>query len=174
MKNLLIKFFSKTFFYLKNVAQIYKYNQYRIQYSINKSFIFNGEGILFYGDGEISIDENSYLGRFGTIQSSGASKVIIGKNCKIGPFFSIWTNSSEVDCDYNFENLIIPKIGDIVIGNAVWIGANVVITPGVKIGENSIIGANSVVTKDVQNGAIVGGVPAKFIRFKNIPEFIND
>jgi acetyltransferase-like isoleucine patch superfamily enzyme len=52
----------------------------------------------------------------------------------------------------------------IVIGKNVWIGANVTITPGVKVGDNAILAAGAVVTKDVLAGSLVGGVPAKVIR----------
>ena len=58
--------------------------------------------------------------------------------------------------------------GDIVIGNGVWIGANVFINPGIRIDNNVVIGANSVVTKDIKENSIVGGVPAKLIRIKNV------
>lgn len=60
------------------------------------------------------------------------------------------------------------KIGDIIIGDGVWIGANVFINPGVIIRDNSVIGANSVVTKNVEANSIVGGVPARLIRMKKI------
>ncbi|MHA7608237.1 acyltransferase [Elizabethkingia meningoseptica] len=168
MKKILLKIIGRSFLYLRNISELYKHNLYKSTYDIHPTFIFNGEGIYLYGNGIISIGENSYIGRYSTLESSGESKIIIGKNCKIGPFFSIWTHSSNVDCDYNFSEKIKPKIGDIIIGDAVWIGANVVITPGVRIGANSIIGANSVVTKDVPEYGIVGGVPAKFIRYKKI------
>ncbi|MFT4684241.1 MAG: acetyltransferase-like isoleucine patch superfamily enzyme [Flavobacteriaceae bacterium] len=52
----------------------------------------------------------------------------------------------------------------VVIGNDVWIGTNVTVLDGVKIGNGAIIGANSIVTKDVKPFTIVGGVPAKFIK----------
>lgn len=57
-----------------------------------------------------------------------------------------------------------PKIID--IGNDVWIGINVTIISGVKIGDGAIIASHSVVTKDVPPYAIYGGVPAKFIRYR--------
>ena len=53
-----------------------------------------------------------------------------------------------------------------VIGNDVWIGESVVIIDGLKIGTGSIIAAGAVVTKDVEPYSIVGGVPAKLIRFR--------
>lgn len=52
----------------------------------------------------------------------------------------------------------------IVIGNDVWLGANVTVLPGVTIGDGAIIAAGSVVTKDVPDRTVVGGVPAKMIK----------
>ena len=59
-----------------------------------------------------------------------------------------------------------------VIGNDVWIGANVSILPGVYIGDGAVIAAGAVVTKDVEPYAIVGGVPAKVIRYRFSPKEI--
>ena len=56
------------------------------------------------------------------------------------------------------------KKGDIVIGNDVWIGYEAVILSGVTVGDGAIIGARAVVTKDVPPYAIVGGIPARYIR----------
>lgn len=52
----------------------------------------------------------------------------------------------------------------IVIGNKVWLGANVAVLPGVTLGDNAIVAAGAVVTKDVAANTVVGGVPARFIR----------
>lgn len=52
----------------------------------------------------------------------------------------------------------------VVIGNNVWIGAEVKIMPGVHVGDNAVLAGGSVVTKDIPAGAIVGGNPAKVIR----------
>jgi len=54
----------------------------------------------------------------------------------------------------------------VTIGDDVWIGTNAVITPGVHIGHGAVVGANAVVTKDVEPYAIVGGVPAQVIGFR--------
>jgi virginiamycin A acetyltransferase len=56
--------------------------------------------------------------------------------------------------------------GDIVIGNDVWIGYEAVIMPGVHIGDGAIVGTRAVVTKDVPPYGIVGGVPARIIKYR--------
>jgi acetyltransferase-like isoleucine patch superfamily enzyme len=52
------------------------------------------------------------------------------------------------------------------IGNDVWIGTRAIILPGVQIGDGAIIGAGSVVTRDVPALAVVGGVPARVIKYR--------
>lgn len=54
----------------------------------------------------------------------------------------------------------------IVIGEDVWIGGNCLITAGVTIGDGAVVAGGSVVTKDVPENAIVGGVPAKIIKMR--------
>lgn len=61
-----------------------------------------------------------------------------------------------------------------VIGADVWIGMNAVIMRGVTVGDGAIVAANSVVTRDVPAFAVVGGVPAKVIRYRFSPEVIAD
>lgn len=56
--------------------------------------------------------------------------------------------------------------GDIIVGDDVWIGQNAIILSGVKIGQGAIVAAGSVVTKDVPPYAIVGGSPAKIIKYR--------
>lgn len=55
----------------------------------------------------------------------------------------------------------------VVIGDDVWIGANAVILPGVTVGSHSVVAAGAVVTKDVPENCVVGGVPAKIIKQLN-------
>lgn len=61
---------------------------------------------------------------------------------------------------------------NVVIGNDVWIGADVKILDGVKIGDGAIVAAGAVVVRDVEPYAIVGGVPAKIIRYRFEKEII--
>lgn len=65
-----------------------------------------------------------------------------------------------------YEESAIRDNKPVIIGNDVWIGAYVSILPGVHIGDGAIIAAGAVVTKDVEPYAIVGGVPAKIIRYR--------
>ena len=66
----------------------------------------------------------------------------------------------------SFENSKIRDNRPVEIGNDVWIGANVIILPGVKIGDGAVLAAGAVVTKDVAPYAIVGGVPARVIKYR--------
>ena len=56
--------------------------------------------------------------------------------------------------------------GDIVIKDDVWIGQNAIICSGVTVGQGAVVAAGAVVTKDVEPYAIVGGNPAKFIKYR--------
>lgn len=83
------------------------------------------------------------------------------------PFKTI--SNFNINTDYNEHK----SKGDVIIENDVWIGANSTILSGVIVGNGAIIGAGSVVTKDVPDYAIVGGNPAKIIRFRFEKEIID-
>lgn len=65
-----------------------------------------------------------------------------------------------------------PDRGPLKIGNDVWIGQNVLLRPGLTIGDGAVVAAGSVVVKDVPPYAIVGGNPAKVIKYRFSPEII--
>lgn len=65
-----------------------------------------------------------------------------------------------------FQNSEIRDNEPVIIGHDVWIGANVSILPGVTIGDGAVVAAGAVVTKNVEPYAIVGGVPAKLIKYR--------
>src|SRR4030042_2403407 len=149
----------KIYFYMQNTYWQEQYKIYREKYQIHPTFRFNGQGILFYGDGQICVGEKGYIGNYSYLQASKGTLITIGKSCAISHNVKIYTTSYNSDQDFNSYPRL-KKSGDVSIGDAVWIGVNVFINPGVTIGNNAIIGANSVVAKDVAPFSIVGGVPA--------------
>ena len=116
-----------------------------------------------FGSGaNISIGKNSGIG----INCKVRGPLTIGENVMMGPDCVILTST------HNFERTDIPMIEQggavkkVTIGDDVWIGTRAIILPGVTIGNGVIIGAGAVVTKDVPDYAIVGGVPARVIRMR--------
>lgn len=112
---------------------------------------------------------------------------IIGKFCSIGENVAIgpsqhplnWLSTHPFQYNLSFnvvtdKNLKSFSFKPVVIGNDVWIGNNAIIMDGIKVGDGSIIGANSVVTKDVPPYAIVGGVPAKIIKYRFSEDIIKE
>lgn len=133
-----------------------------------KSFIRKcGKGLRVKRNADISmfieIGDNSELGTNCLIQSN----TIIGDYVIMGPDVKIYTKN------HSFARLDIPvalqgvSAESTQIGNDVWLSANVIITPGVKIGNHVIVGAGAVVTKDIPDYAIAGGVPAKVLKYRN-------
>lgn len=89
-------------------------------------------------------------------------EVFIGDNVMIGPNTLISTVNHPLTPKGRREHLGIAK--PVRIGNDVWVGGNVTILPGVTIGNNVVIGAGAVVTHDVPDNCLVGGVPARVIK----------
>lgn len=90
------------------------------------------------------------------------AKVLCGNNVWIGPGTLISTVNHPLNPAGRRAHLGIAK--PVRIGDDVWIGGNVTILPGVTIGNNCVIAAGAVVTKDIPDNTLVGGVPAKKIR----------
>lgn len=109
---------------------------------------------------ELVIGSGTYI-NFGT--SLAASQHIrVGRDCLFGPYCMVMDNAY-----HHLEpelRRVVPPSEPVVIGDNVWLGARVIVLPGVTIGDGSAIGAGSVVTKDVPPRTLVGGVPAKFIK----------
>lgn len=89
-------------------------------------------------------------------------EVQIGDYVIIAPNVLITTANHPLNPMSRRKHLAIAK--PVKIGNDVWIGANVIILPGVTIGNNVVIAAGAVVSEDIPDNSLVGGVPAKFIK----------
>jgi len=117
-------------------------------------YLYNMYGM--YIGNNVSIHPMCYIDGFGGIE--------IGDNVSIAHGVTIMST------EHIFDRIDIPikdqgTYGEkVIINENVWIGAKAVILAGVTIGRGSIIGAGAVVTKDVSQDVIVGGVPAKLIR----------
>ena len=113
--------------------------------------------------GKFEMGENSSIAHNCTFSGRNAGIFI-------SDFVMIAPGCVFVAFDHSFESITIPMMNQgtiespIYIEEDVWIGANCTITKGVRIGKGSIIAANSVVTKNIENFSISGGVPAKLIK----------
>lgn len=90
------------------------------------------------------------------------AKVIFGENVFIGPNCGFYTAGHPFEVEQRNKGLEYAK--PITVGNNVWIGANVVVCPGVSIGDNCVIGAGSVVVNDIPAKSLAVGNPCKVIR----------
>lgn len=88
-------------------------------------------------------------------------KITIGKNVLIGPNVTLCTTGHPIDPAHRQDGMYSFPI---TIGDNVWLGGNVMVLPGVTIGENSVIGAGSVVTKDIPANVVAFGSPCKVYR----------
>ena len=91
-----------------------------------------------------------------------AAKVKFGDNVFIAPNCGFYTAGHPIDAESRNAGLEYAK--PIEVGNDVWIGGNVVVLPGVKIGSNVVIGAGSVVTKDIPSNSVAVGNPCRVIK----------
>lgn len=114
---------------------------------------------------DIQIGEYCYVGPFGYLNGVGGIEIKSGT--LIGPYTKILsgTHNFRSSLAIPYDHTVIK--GKVSIDENVWIGANVTILPGVRIGEGAIIGACSVVTKDVAPYSINVGNPSKIIGYRD-------
>ena len=125
--------------------------------------------ITFHYGCHTTIGNNVFINFNFTVQDDAL--VTIGDHCSFGPNVTIVTpvhpmlpdeRRELLDCDGNRRHMCYAK--PVHIGHDCWIGANVVICPGVTVGENCVIGAGSVVTRDIPANSFAAGNPARVIR----------
>lgn len=145
----------------------------------NTSFRFRGGYKSMIRKGS-EVSSSVQLGDYSYISGPGSyvEDAIIGKYCSIARQVVIgvsghnyeWVTTSPIITTPSYsvisEEIKEPQRSRPIIGNDVWIGMNSIIMRGVTIGDGAVIAAGSVVTKDVAPYAIVGGNPAKLIKYR--------
>lgn len=125
---------------------------------------------VFKGLENIYISDDVRIARYATIYTTKA-KVYIGSKTGIAPYLKIITGNHQIDDvgHYMFDGDV-PKRPendkDVIIEGDSWFGINVTILSGVTIGRGSIIAAGAVVTHSFPPYSIIGGVPAKLIKYR--------
>ena len=105
----------------------------------------------------VTFGKNVFINHSAILSASGG--IEFGDGVSIAPGVRIAT----INHDFNNRHTIY-TYGKVTIKKNAWIGMNVTICPNVTIGENSVVAAGAVVTKDVPDNTVVGGVPAKVIK----------
>lgn len=115
-----------------------------------------------YVTGELRTGRNCTINPFGVVRG----EVTLGDAVRVGAHTSILAfNHTMADPEVEVFRQPISVRG-VTIGKDVWIGSHVVILDGVTVGDRAVIAAGAVITKDVPSGAIVGGNPAKVLRWR--------
>jgi acetyltransferase-like isoleucine patch superfamily enzyme len=143
-------------------------------------------GFAYVGPGRFELGDRAYVGCYGVFQGQGA--VFVGTNAYIGHHCSFGSTAEVriganciiangvvfVDDDHNFDRIDVPireqgvRSQPITIEDDVWIGSGARILRGVHIGTHAIIAAGAVVRTDVPSYAIVGGVPARVLKYRSV------
>jgi acetyltransferase-like isoleucine patch superfamily enzyme len=118
-------------------------------------------------EGEVEIGRKTVIGQECTI--SAYQRVRIGEQCVIADramFIDFDHGVVEVERPIRLQGIY---KRDVEVGSNVWIGYGACILRGVRVGDNSVVGTNAVVTRDVPANAVVGGVPARVLRMREAP-----
>ena len=118
-------------------------------------------GVRFFYPAGVKIGQGSIIGDHAFLD--GRAPLKIGNHVDIASYVLIYNSEHDINSE-GFD----PIYGEVEVGDFVFIGPRAIILPGVKIGRGAIVAAGAVVTSDVADFEIVGGVPAKIIGERKI------
>lgn len=166
---------------IKDIIKQIKLNKFRKKWRYNNK---NNETIPMniFDDNLVTVGKYSY-GELNVISFNKNSKLKIGNLCSIAQnvkFILDADHRTETISTFPFKVKILKEVeyeatskGDIVIEDDVWIGYGAMILSGVKIGQGAVVAAGAIVTKNVPPYAIVGGVPARVLKYRFFKEQID-
>lgn len=154
-----------------------------IMYFTGNLFAKLGKNVVFHPTNSEFFYSNIYIGNDVFIGpratfTAAISRIIIGDKVMFGPNVSIRGGNHSTHivgrlmADYKLSDKLPEDDQPVIIEDDVWVGTGAIILKGVKVGRGSIIAAGAVVTKNVPPYSIVGGVPAKVIKYRWSPEEI--
>ena len=121
-------------------------------------------GVMFQGEGEIYIGNNTFLGNNTIVYSEKGYKVSIGADCMIAAMCHIINTDhkiASVECAMNQQGTVSENIS---IEDDVWLASAVTVLKGVNIKRGSVIGAKAVVNKSTEENGVYVGIPAKLLK----------
>lgn len=144
-----------------------------IIYQCNSGVVELGEKVQLYSDIIIETGDggNVIIGADTHIQprcslSAYKGSISIGCRVEIAPNCAFYPYDHSFAPEQLIRNQPVKTKGGIVVGDDSWLGFGVIVLDGVRIGEGAVVGAGSVVTKDIPDGAIAFGVPARVIKMR--------
>ena len=160
-----------------------KFTMYRYRKQWRRVNCHNGTMPMgCYPMDKITIGRNTY-GPIDVLLSNYVNRLVIGSYCSIGgnvKFLVSGDHALDRISSYPFKAKCLTgewealSKGDIVVDDDVWIAYGATVLSGVHIGQGAVVAAGAVVTKDVPPYAIVGGIPAKVMKYRFEPEMIEE
>lgn len=146
-----------------------EYHQNKIKNKLESEGVEIRKPFFVFNPNRLKCTPPIYIGPDSSFELRG--NLTIGKGSILGPRVKVHTSN------HRWEGDMLPyddryMVKDVTIGENVWIGADVSLMAGVTIGEGAIIAANSCVTKDVPAMAVVGGCPAKLIKYRDESKYL--